>query len=429
MEYCPSCGEKLPQGADTCPHCGYRLTQEDKMRSAQAEEICIQPIEQISRPVQKEDASKPVKNINWKVPVALMLTVLLVLVCVAASLGGKGSANPPQLSGTGSSNDIESPTAPAGTMGQTEPTHLEDPTDPASPTNPADPTESTTQPTQPTEPSTQPTQPTEDNPDPTVYTINYNDVSLEIGEVFSLRLLDANDHDVDVVWTAKNAGFVSIEGNRITAVAMGTTEVFTTYKGVTYSCIVRVIPAKIATALAGRVGTRFTVMGVVTLVADKNAYIQDDTGAICVRMTAEFDNIKLGDTIIGTGIREYYMGLPQLGSGTYEKSSGYTLTAKETTISALTSADICTYIVLKKVTVTEVYDGNGSYSRPNITVQDAAGNTIQIYKAVVAKNEDGTWGIQVGDVITVKASVGVINSHLELRNTQADEIIIISQIP
>ena len=177
----------------------------------------------------------------------------------------------------------------------------------------------------------------------------------------------------------------------------------------------------IADALAGAEGASFTVKGVVTLVDGSNIYVQDATGGICVRMSSAPSDLALGDTIIGTGSRATYNGLPQLGSGTYEKSSGLTLTPKETTIGALTSADICTYISLKGVEVTEVYDKSGQYSSPNITVTDGT-NTIQLYKAVVGKTDGTNWDVQVGDVIDILAAVSVYNTTFQLRNTLATEI-------
>ena len=166
-----------------------------------------------------------------------------------------------------------------------------------------------------------------------------------------------------------------------------------------------------------------TVKGVVTLVDGQNVYLQDATGGICVRMSSNFSDIKLGDTIIGTGKRADYNGLPQLGNSTYKKSSGLKLEPKVTTIGDLTTADICTYVTLQNVEVTEVYDNNGGYDNPNITVKDANGDTIQLYKAVVTKNDDGSWPVTVGDVITITAAVGVYRTTtLQLRNTTADEI-------
>ena len=76
---------------------------------------------------------------------------------------------------------------------------------------------------------------------------------------------------------------------------------------------------------------------------------------------------------------------------------------------------------IKGVEVTEVYDNNGQYENPNITVEDASGNSIQLYKAVL-----GDKTIEVGDTLNIKASVGVYNSTLQLRNTSPDEITVTS---
>lgn len=178
----------------------------------------------------------------------------------------------------------------------------------------------------------------------------------------------------------------------------------------------------ISVALAGANDASFKVKGVVTCIDDKNIYLQDATGAICARVSEKPTDIKLGDTIIAVGKKSVFNGLPQLGNATYEKSTGLTLTAKETTIGALTNADICGYVSLKDLEVTEVYDNNGQFSSPNITVKDAEGKTIQLYKAVIEK-KDGAWTVKVGDVIDVKAAVSIYNK-LQLRNTSADEIVV-----
>ena len=176
----------------------------------------------------------------------------------------------------------------------------------------------------------------------------------------------------------------------------------------------------IAEALEASEG-EFTVKGVVTLLDNKNVYLQDATGGICLYLTAAPTDLALGDTVIGTGSRTVYRGLPELGSATYEKSSGLTLTAKETSIGALTTADVCTYVKLTGLTVTEVYDNNGAYSAPNITVKDENGGSIQIYKAAVGKT-DGVWDVAVDDVIDFTGAVGINNSTLQLRNTLTSEI-------
>ena len=182
----------------------------------------------------------------------------------------------------------------------------------------------------------------------------------------------------------------------------------------------------IAEALAAATDAEVSVKGVVTLLDSSNVYVQDSTGAICVRMSAKPTDLAVGDTIEATGKRADYNGLPQLGSATYTKSSGMTLSVKETTISALTNADICTYVKLSGLTVTEVYDNNGAYSSPNITVQDDAGNSIQLYKAVVGKT-DGAWNVKVGDVVTISGALSVFKTTYQLRNSYASEVIVTSQ--
>lgn len=93
-------------------------------------------------------------------------------------------------------------------------------------------------------PSTDETQPPENTETPEentpAYTINKKDVTISVGETFTLVLKDASGNAVDVVWTADNTTYVTISGNKITGAAPGTTNVSVTYEGVTYTCIVRV---------------------------------------------------------------------------------------------------------------------------------------------------------------------------------------------
>jgi hypothetical protein len=177
----------------------------------------------------------------------------------------------------------------------------------------------------------------------------------------------------------------------------------------------------IAEAVAGADGASFTVKGVVTMVDGKNIYIQDATGGIDLYFNTAPSDVVLGDTLVGSGTRATFRGLPELSNATYEKSEGLTLTAKETTIGALTNADICTYVTLKNLTVTEVYDNNGQYSNPNITFKDADGKTIQLYKGVVGKT-DGAWDVKVEDTVDITCAVGINNTTLQLRNTLVSEI-------
>ena len=185
----------------------------------------------------------------------------------------------------------------------------------------------------------------------------------------------------------------------------------------------------IAEALAGENGTKFTVKGVVTLFDGKNVYIQDSTGGICLYFNSTPSGISLGDTVIGTGNKDTYNGLPELKNATFQKSSGMKLNAVAKTIGELTTADICTYVKISGVEVTEVYDNGGSYSMPNIKVKDDSGKTIQIYKAVVGKDGDA-WKVKVGDRLNVTAAVGVYNNTtLQLRTTLESEIEVLGAAP
>ena len=166
----------------------------------------------------------------------------------------------------------------------------------------------------------------------------------------------------------------------------------------------------IAEALAGEENAAFTVKGVVTLVDGKNIYVQDATGGICLYFGTAPTDIALGDTVIGTGTRATFKGLPELTGATYEKSTGLTLEAKETTIGELTTDDVCTYVKLKGLTVTEV-------SGTTVSVKDAEGKTIQIYKTVL-----GETVLAADDVINFTGAVGIYNTTLQLRNTLATEI-------
>ena len=176
----------------------------------------------------------------------------------------------------------------------------------------------------------------------------------------------------------------------------------------------------ISTALAGAANTEFTVKGVVTFTDGRNVFLQDDTGGICLYLASKTDAIALGDTVIGTGKRSAFNGMPQLGSGTYVKSSGLTLTAKPTTLDAITESDLGTYVKLTDLEITKIDDNGGQWSSPTVTVKDAAGNTMPIYRAAMSK-ENGSWAFAVGDKVDVTAAVGTYNS-LQLRTTVASEI-------
>lgn len=121
-----------------------------------------------------------------------------------------------------------------------------------------EPTDPVTEPTEPvTEPTTEPTVPptTEPSGDSTVvhttnktgkYTIRINgesrknyDVSIAVGQSFTITLVDSNGNKQDVTWSASNSR-VSINGNKITCNSSGNVNISCVVDGEKYSCIVRI---------------------------------------------------------------------------------------------------------------------------------------------------------------------------------------------
>lgn len=74
------------------------------------------------------------------------------------------------------------------------------------------------------------------------YNISATDVTLQssVSESFELKLLDSDNKSVDVLWEVVDSTICSVSGNKVTALKAGKTEVFVTYEGVKYTCIVRV---------------------------------------------------------------------------------------------------------------------------------------------------------------------------------------------
>lgn len=72
------------------------------------------------------------------------------------------------------------------------------------------------------------------------YTISHTDVTITVGESFSLKLKNQDGETVSVTWTASKSGYVAISGNKITGSAAGTVTVSCQVGGETFSCIVRV---------------------------------------------------------------------------------------------------------------------------------------------------------------------------------------------
>lgn len=84
---------------------------------------------------------------------------------------------------------------------------------------------------------------TEEGSGSTSYKISHTDVTIKIGETFSLTLKDESGNVQSVQWTVVNSEICSVSGNTVKGLAVGKTDVKVTYGGTVYSCIVRVISA------------------------------------------------------------------------------------------------------------------------------------------------------------------------------------------
>lgn len=83
------------------------------------------------------------------------------------------------------------------------------------------------------------TAPTEDSSSAS-WSISHTDVSINVGEAFSLRITDENGNVANVTWSASTPGIVNVSGNTVTGAATGMTTLTATVDGQSFSCIVRV---------------------------------------------------------------------------------------------------------------------------------------------------------------------------------------------
>jgi translation initiation factor IF-1 len=78
------------------------------------------------------------------------------------------------------------------------------------------------------------------------YTIRINgekrkdyDISVRVGDSFTITLVDSDGNKQDVTWSASNTR-ASINGNKITCSSSGTVKISCVIDGEKYTCIVRV---------------------------------------------------------------------------------------------------------------------------------------------------------------------------------------------
>ena len=119
----------------------------------------------------------------------------------------------------------------------------------------------------------------------------------------------------------------------------------------------------------------------VTYVDGNNKYLQDESGAVDVYNVKSF-NYTAGDVLNGIATVKYTLysgGLPEITSfsaiGEITKTTGEAPAPEEMTIAeANDDANLCKYVILKKVNITAGSAGNA-------TAKDDKDNTINVYKS------------------------------------------------
>ncbi len=175
-------------------------------------------------------------------------------------------------------------------------------------------------------------------------------------------------------------------------------------------------------ALDAELNAEVTVEGEIIYIDGKSIYIKDAAGAaIVVRLNGYADDWKVGDYLKATGKRAEFKGLPQISSPTVEHTPVDTPTMQPIAGGAelVKIENLCqTLAITGTLEVIEVYDNDGAYEFPNVTVKDANGNEIVIYKC---PNKE----IKVGDTVTsINGVLSIYNSNLQILAANASDIVV-----
>ncbi len=186
----------------------------------------------------------------------------------------------------------------------------------------------------------------------------------------------------------------------------------------------------IAEAKADTEGTAvYAVKGIVTYVGEKEYYIEDATGALCVYFgfnnAAAMPAVALGDELFVADTIKTYNGLIETTDTTAAEvgviSNGNALPLQEVTIADLVADTTNEYlgerVSIKGATV-GVVNANG-----NTALTAADGSTINIYKATLAEN------VTENDIVDATAIVSSYNGYQLLVNpgTAATDVVVITE--
>ena len=253
--------------------------------------------------------------------------------------------------------------------------------------------------------------------DPTI-TLDKSSLVLAKDATATLAATTTNVTNPTIEWSTSAASVATVNNGTVTAVAPGEATITAKISGtnVSTTCSVWVKPAAAAISAANAAADNsfHTVVGEITMIDGQSIYIQDSTGGICVRVPSN-SGMAIGGTLTASGKRSTYNGLIQLdatnatqGAVSYAAGTA-SVTPADVTSSGIANANLSKLLkVTGTFTVTEVFDNNGGYNTPNITVKDANNNSFVIYKAPLTK-VSGEWPIAVGDTITSVTGVLTVN--------------------
>ena len=256
------------------------------------------------------------------------------------------------------------------------------------------------------------------NPNAPTISLSKSNLVLAKDATDTLTATTTNVTNPTIEWSTSAPSVATVNNGTVTAVAPGEATITAKISGtnVSATCSVWVKPAAAAISAANAAADNsfHTVVGEITMIDGQSIYIQDSTGGICVRVPSN-SGMAIGGTLTASGKRSTYNGLIQLdatnstkGAVSYAAGTASVIPA-EVTIAGIANENLSKLLkVTGTFTVTEVFDNNGSYDTPNITVEDANNNKFVIYKAPLTK-VGGEWPIAVGDTISAVTGVLTVN--------------------
>ena len=172
----------------------------------------------------------------------------------------------------------------------------------------------------------------------------------------------------------------------------------------------------ISAALAGTVGEYYQVEGIVTYIAGRNVYIQDETGAMVVYLAADAQTTKVGDKVKVYGALKNYNGLMEFDAVDETNAKFYEILSNNNSVDAqaLTIAELVNDTAnayhAEKIQLNNVYisyiDFNNTYV--TYTLIDNDGNTIKINRVAVSSQEECH---VPGSLVTLEAYVSVYKNN------------------